>query len=184
MGKKGLPCEVFDLIEAPCSPPAANRESSKCKVLKPFYCSLLANPVRLRRTTGKSSLKHFQQGKGEGGVKCSLDLERKRGQGSWPWPASFKLLVFTGVKHLFQQAFARNSSLRADRFEKLELSFVANPNNDGTLQWVALFGKGHLTCDAVKCFDLGQSITNTLAVLVNLAGNLATIFDGLLNKAQ
>jgi hypothetical protein len=28
------------------------RESSKCKEVIPFYCSSLANPVRLRRTTG------------------------------------------------------------------------------------------------------------------------------------
>ncbi|MDH3930411.1 MAG: hypothetical protein OEV22_20975 [Deltaproteobacteria bacterium] len=39
-------------IEDPCSPPAADRESSKCKVLRPFYCSSLALPVRPRRTTG------------------------------------------------------------------------------------------------------------------------------------
>jgi hypothetical protein len=41
-------------IEAPFSPPAADRESSKCKEVIPFYCSSLANPVRLRRTTGKA----------------------------------------------------------------------------------------------------------------------------------
>jgi hypothetical protein len=31
------------------SPPSAD---SKCKEVIPFYCSSLANPVRLRRTTG------------------------------------------------------------------------------------------------------------------------------------
>jgi hypothetical protein len=41
-------------IEAPCSPPAADRKSSKCKEVIPFYCSSLANPVRLRRTTGNA----------------------------------------------------------------------------------------------------------------------------------
>ena len=30
------------------------RESSKCKEVIPFYCSSLANPVRLRRTTGNA----------------------------------------------------------------------------------------------------------------------------------
>jgi hypothetical protein len=38
-------------VEAPCSPPAAD---SKCKEMIPFYCSSLANPVRLRRTTGNA----------------------------------------------------------------------------------------------------------------------------------
>jgi len=38
-------------IEAPCSPPQAD---SKCKEVIPFYFSSLANPVRLRRTTGNA----------------------------------------------------------------------------------------------------------------------------------
>jgi hypothetical protein len=36
-------------IEVPCSPPAADRESSKCKVFMPFYCSSLANLVPLEK---------------------------------------------------------------------------------------------------------------------------------------
>jgi hypothetical protein len=36
-------------IEAPCSPPEADRESSKCKEVIPFYCSSLANPAARRR---------------------------------------------------------------------------------------------------------------------------------------
>jgi hypothetical protein len=32
-------------IEAPCSPPEADRESSKCKEEIPFYYSSLANPA-------------------------------------------------------------------------------------------------------------------------------------------
>jgi hypothetical protein len=32
-------------IEAPCSPPAADRESSKCKEVIPFHCSSLATPA-------------------------------------------------------------------------------------------------------------------------------------------
>jgi hypothetical protein len=38
-------------IEAPCSPPLAD---SKCKEVIPFYCSSLAIPVRLWRTTGSA----------------------------------------------------------------------------------------------------------------------------------
>ncbi|MGB6380121.1 MAG: hypothetical protein WBG51_03015, partial [Syntrophobacteria bacterium] len=64
-------------IEAPCSPPEADRESSKCKEVIPFYCSSLANPAapkagsppRYNKTCrraqveslrGMRSLKHFQ----------------------------------------------------------------------------------------------------------------------------
>jgi hypothetical protein len=50
-------------IEAPCSPPAAGRESSKCKEGIPFYCSSLANPVRLRRTTGNALAVAFSREK-------------------------------------------------------------------------------------------------------------------------
>ena len=35
-------------------PAASYRESSKCKEVILFYCSSLANPVRLRRTTGNA----------------------------------------------------------------------------------------------------------------------------------
>jgi hypothetical protein len=42
---------VAHCFEAPCSPPQAD---SKCKEVIPFYCSSLANPVRLRRTTGNA----------------------------------------------------------------------------------------------------------------------------------
>ena len=42
-------------------PAASCRESSKCKVLVPLYCSSLALPVRLRRTRGMRSLKHFHE---------------------------------------------------------------------------------------------------------------------------
>jgi hypothetical protein len=35
------------------------KRDSKCKEVIPFYCSSLANPVRLRRTRGMHSLKHF-----------------------------------------------------------------------------------------------------------------------------
>jgi hypothetical protein len=55
---KGIePCWTSGLIEAPC--PALvtlkrDRESSKCKEVIQFYCSSLANPVRLRRTTGNA----------------------------------------------------------------------------------------------------------------------------------
>ena len=55
-------------IEAPCSPPAADRESSKCKEVIPFYCSSLANPgaqatgfpLRSNKLRGMRSLEHFQ----------------------------------------------------------------------------------------------------------------------------
>ena len=43
-------------IEAPCSPPAAD---SKCKKMISFYCSSLANPVRLRRATGNALVVAF-----------------------------------------------------------------------------------------------------------------------------
>ena len=55
---------IATAIEAPCSAlagPKRNRESSKCEVLKPFYCSALANPVRLWRTGGICSLEHFHE---------------------------------------------------------------------------------------------------------------------------
>jgi hypothetical protein len=39
------------LPAASCSPPSAD---SKCKEVITFYCSSLANPVRLRRTTGNA----------------------------------------------------------------------------------------------------------------------------------
>jgi hypothetical protein len=38
-------CGLVTAIETPCSPPAEDRESSKCKVLKAFYCSSLAHPA-------------------------------------------------------------------------------------------------------------------------------------------
>jgi hypothetical protein len=40
-------------------PAASCRESSKCKEVIPFYCSSLANPVRLRRTTGNALAEAF-----------------------------------------------------------------------------------------------------------------------------
>ena len=54
-------------IEAPC--PALvqlkrDRESSKCKVVIPFYCSSLAPPVRLGGLRGMCSLEHFHETSG------------------------------------------------------------------------------------------------------------------------
>ena len=40
---------------------ASCRESSKCKEVIPFYCSSLANPVRLRRTTGNALAVAFSE---------------------------------------------------------------------------------------------------------------------------
>jgi hypothetical protein len=42
-------------------PATSCRESSKCKVLVPLYCSSLALPFRPRRTRGMRSLKHFHE---------------------------------------------------------------------------------------------------------------------------
>ena len=53
-------------IEAPCPALAGlkrDRESSKCKEVIPFYCSSLANPVRLRRTTGNALAEAFSMTK-------------------------------------------------------------------------------------------------------------------------
>ncbi len=52
-------------LKLPAVPPRRDRESSKCKVFKPFYCSSLANPVRLRRTGGMRSLLHFHEISGQ-----------------------------------------------------------------------------------------------------------------------
>jgi hypothetical protein len=41
-------------LKLPEVPLKRDRESSKCKVFIPFYCSSLAIPVRLRRTTGNA----------------------------------------------------------------------------------------------------------------------------------
>src|SRR5210317_1597854 len=64
----GLPVSNGTSIEAPCSPPEADRESSKCKEEIPFYCSSLANPaapatgfpLRSNKLRGMRSLEHFQ----------------------------------------------------------------------------------------------------------------------------
>jgi hypothetical protein len=55
------------IFEAPCSPPAADRESSKCKEVIPFYCSALAIPVRLWRTTGNALAGAFSRSNLQGG---------------------------------------------------------------------------------------------------------------------
>ncbi|MGD8687115.1 MAG: hypothetical protein PVH15_10105, partial [Syntrophobacterales bacterium] len=60
------------IIEAPCSPPAADRESSKCKEVIPSYCSSLANPTarlvdetcrraQVESQRGMRSLEHFHE---------------------------------------------------------------------------------------------------------------------------
>ena len=49
--------DLYTKIEAPCPALAGlkrDSESSKCKEVIPFYCSSLANPVRLRWTMGNA----------------------------------------------------------------------------------------------------------------------------------
>jgi hypothetical protein len=54
-------------------PAASCRESSKCKVFISFYCSSLANPVRLRRTTGNAlALLNFPKGTLFNGASYSI----------------------------------------------------------------------------------------------------------------
>ena len=50
------------------------RESSKCKEVIPFYCSSLANPVRLRRTTGNALAGAFSCRKAVGLEECSNEF--------------------------------------------------------------------------------------------------------------
>ena len=57
-------------IEAPCIPPSADL---KCKEVTPSYCSSLANPVRLRRTTGNAlALLNFPKGSLFNGASWSI----------------------------------------------------------------------------------------------------------------
>jgi hypothetical protein len=64
--------ELARIFEAPCSPPAAHRESSKCKEEITVYCSSLANPAarvvdeicrraQVESLWGRRSLEHFHQ---------------------------------------------------------------------------------------------------------------------------
>jgi hypothetical protein len=45
--------------------------------------------------------------------------------------------------------------IRANGFIKFVFSFVADPDNNGTFDWISLFRKGHIAGDALEVLDFG-----------------------------
>ena len=71
-------------FEVPCSPPEADRESSKCKEEIPFHCSSLANPAASCGECARCSIfdtENNSLSKGltlKGGLSINSNLEKSK----------------------------------------------------------------------------------------------------------